>query len=116
MVVRDFYDLDRGHAVSIKPTIRQSVDDSAWSEYQSCRSCEVHSKLACPISVEGMAFPRRTLQIAEGRRGGENREAPPKQRPVLGSKAALSEAIIGADSGQLTTPPDDLDGGGSLTC
>ena len=115
MVVRDFRDLDRDHTVSIQTTIRQSAHCFQRAEYQSSRSCEMHRKVACPISVEGMTFARRTLKVGEGRRGGENRQASPKERPVFGSKAALCEAIIGADSGQLTTPPDDLDSGGSLT-
>lgn len=46
--------------------------------------------------MEGMALAGRTLQVAEGRRGGENRQTSPKEHPALWSKAALCEAIIGA--------------------
>ena len=86
-----------------------------WFEYQARRAGKMHSELSGSVAMEGMASARCAFEVGERRCGGKYRQAPTQQRPVFGAKAALREAIIGADPGQLIAPPDDLDGGGSLT-
>jgi hypothetical protein len=65
--------------------------------------------------MEGMASTRHAFKVRERRRGSQDRQTSAHQRPILSPKAALCEAVVGADLGQLTPPPNDLDGGGSLT-
>lgn len=95
MVVDHFHDKDCRHlgliyAAGSDP--RRGI--RVGHEYQPRGTAEIERVLAATIACEGMKTTRSAAHVSEGRRGGQDPQAPTEDLPLLGPEVARATLIV----------------------